>query len=75
MNDFVISCIYEYLDRSAIQTEDELKILHERIDLRKADTVDIIDLIELRQKYHTICQVQHDIAQILAWGRHLDLFT
>lgn len=70
MNDFVISCVYEYLERIITAEEIQLEKLRER-GLTSLDTVDIIDLVETRARYETLCQVQHDITEVFKWGRRL----
>lgn len=69
-SDFLVSCIYEYLNRVVSEEERKLILLHKKTNLSKLDTVDIIDLVETRVRYDTLCEVEQSLYQILSW-RHL----
>ncbi len=72
MNDFIISCIYEYLTRVVSEEERKLITLHKKTNLSKLDSVDIIDLVETRVRYETLCEVEYRLCQILSWRHLLD---
>lgn len=71
-SDFLVSCIYEYLNRVVSEEERKLILLHKKTNLSKLDTVDIIDLVETRVRYDTLCEVEQSLYQILSWRHLLD---
>ncbi len=71
-SDYLVSCMYEYLSRIVGEEESKLIQLHRKTNLSKMDSVDIIDLIETRVRYETLCEVEHNLYQILSWRRFLD---
>lgn len=70
-SEFLITCLYEYLNRVVGEEESKLIQMYRKMNLSKMDSVDIIDLIETRIRYETLCEVEHDLFQILSWRRFL----
>ncbi len=64
--------MYEYLSRVVGEEETKLIQMHRKTNLSKMDSVDIIDLIETRVRYETLCEVEYNLYQILSWRRFLD---
>lgn len=72
-NELAFTAIYEYLQRITSEYENQLIALRRNVSLKNADTVDIIDYIETRVRYQTACDIQRDIAHVIAWGRKYGL--
>lgn len=70
MDELTISWLYQYLDRVVGDYEIQLQHLYHRY-LLSCDTVDLIDYIELRQRYLQALDMQQDICKILSIGRRV----
>lgn len=65
------SCIYEYLMRVTSAYDAELAQVSNLL-LKNADTVDIIDYIETRQRSETANRISSELIQLIAWVRHME---
>lgn len=67
MDDLTRSWIYQYLELTTSQMESELCYYRAKT-LQNCDGLDIIEYIELLQRYRQAVAIQQDIIRILALG-------
>ena len=67
MDDLTRSWIYQYLELTTSRMESELYHYHTKT-LQNCDGLDIIEYIELLQRYRQAVAIQQDIIRILALG-------
>ena len=60
--------VYQYLDRITAEFESTIHDMERKL-LVDCDAVDLIDYIELRQRYHQAVKMQQDIILIMHIGR------
>lgn len=68
MNNHHHIMILQYLMRITSELEVQLQEMQTHFKLQNADSVDIIDYIEMRASYHTATKMERDILNILSWN-------
>lgn len=71
MTDITRLWLYQYFQRIVAELENELRFYQSKT-LQSCDGLDIIEYIELLQRFRQAVQIQQDVYNILSWGDGAD---
>lgn len=74
MNDITRIWLYQYFERITVEMESELYHYY-RKTLQNCDGLDIIEYIELLQRYREAVAIQQDVIRIMALGENVEKTT
>ena len=74
MNDITRMWLYQYFERITVEMESELYHYH-RKTLQNCDGLDIMEYIELLQRYREAVAIQQDVIRIMALGENVEKTT